>query len=238
MGKKARRGARRRRWAWGRSLMLVFGALGAIAALAATLLLYVHLNRERMFWEWFADYEMTAFEYERDQERVFDEIQRKLHAVDRTLMFLIGPKEDGRREFIISADGRIAAFPAVMSLHDKAPAFERWIILAFRPRTKGVFSIELGGHNVRSDEIQFTARALGTRYNVDLFMPERLLDNQRAARTIATLMLDGVVGEHDLATRIGQIGLHPAADGERVSARPLAELAGLIDQIKSASASQ
>ena len=39
--------------------------------------------------------------------------------------------DDGKREFIISADGILSAFPDVIQLVDSAPNLDQWAIAAF-----------------------------------------------------------------------------------------------------------
>jgi hypothetical protein len=64
------------------------------------------------FWKWFVDNEDELFNFERDQDVVFDALSDALHLVSEQLTFEFGPKEDGRREFVISADGNRPASTA------------------------------------------------------------------------------------------------------------------------------
>ena len=57
--------------------------------------------------------EDAVSDFEKDRERVFDRLEIALHKVDSHLTFEFGPKEDGRREFTISADGIREAFPNI-----------------------------------------------------------------------------------------------------------------------------
>lgn len=71
---------------------------------------------EQSFWAWFQNNQDFLFDFEKDQERVFDRLATEMHKVNPSLTFEFGPKEDGRREFTISADGIRKAFPAVQAL--------------------------------------------------------------------------------------------------------------------------
>ena len=58
--------------------------------------------------------EPDLFEFEKNQQDVFDGLWETLHRVHPSLTFEVGPVEDGRRDFVISADGIRAAFPKSM----------------------------------------------------------------------------------------------------------------------------
>src|SRR4030095_14054404 len=89
---------------------------------------------EEDFWKWFENNEAALFDFEKDQEAVFDRLAAALHRVHPDLTFEFGPKHDNRREFVISADGIKDAFPKVISLHTAAPRLPRWTFIRFRPR--------------------------------------------------------------------------------------------------------
>src|SRR6187399_703219 len=91
-------------------------------------------SKEEKFWKWFQANEARLFDFERDQDRVFAELGPAMKKVHSNLTFEFGPKKDGQREFVISADGIKDAFPAVIALADKAPELPRWNIIKFRQR--------------------------------------------------------------------------------------------------------
>ena len=68
-------------------------------------------SKEALFWRWFQANETRLFDFEKDQDRVFNELQMQLHRIQPSLTFEFGPKEEGKREFVISADGIKDAFP-------------------------------------------------------------------------------------------------------------------------------
>jgi len=72
---------------------------------------------EADFWKWFEANHAELFDFERDQDRIFDRLAAEMHKVDHDLTFEFGPKENGKREFIISADGIVRAFPKVETLY-------------------------------------------------------------------------------------------------------------------------
>jgi hypothetical protein len=54
-------------------------------------------SSEQAFWKWFQGNEAMLFDFEKDQERVFDRLASEIHKVDPALTFEFGPKQDGRR---------------------------------------------------------------------------------------------------------------------------------------------
>lgn len=60
---------------------------------------------ESDFWTWFQQNEDEIFNFEKNQEVVFDQLAARMQKVNPSLTFEFGPKEDSKREFVISADG-------------------------------------------------------------------------------------------------------------------------------------
>src|SRR5882757_1127351 len=100
---------------------------------------------QEVFWIWFAQHQAELFDFETDQERLFDQLAIQLQKVQPNLTFEFGPKDGGKREFVISAGGIKAAFPAVVFLADVAPALDQWRVTAFRPRRTPINIVELEG---------------------------------------------------------------------------------------------
>lgn len=73
------------------------------------------------FWNWFLAQHRRLHTAEYSDDSLLDEVQDALRAVDARLAFEIGPPEPVR-EFVISADGLIDVFPAIVSLMSAAPS--------------------------------------------------------------------------------------------------------------------
>jgi len=96
--------------------------------------LFKRVSREEEFWNWFQKNEDSIFNFEKDQETIFSNLQSALHKVNQNLTFEFSRVKDNKREFVISADGLKSAFSAVESLFTSAPVLPRWIFIKFRPR--------------------------------------------------------------------------------------------------------
>jgi hypothetical protein len=191
------------------------------------------LPKEDRFWKWFQANEARLFDVESDQEKVFYDLNIALHRVHPDLTFEFGPKEEGQREFVISADGSFPAFPAVTSLADKAPPLPRWKIMKFRQR-RSPQDLTYEGLAVASGQVTFTLEADGEKAGITLFIEG--YDRRRDKRFlgIGFLFLDSFLGEHDVVTRVGFVEFKPASAASKIDKRPLSELAESFDKFMAA----
>jgi len=166
---------------------------------------------EQDFWRWFERNEPTLFDYEKDRERTFDRLISELHKVNSSLTFEFGPRRDGRREFTLSADGVLAAFPKVESLYAAAPALPRWHFLKFRQRQKPT-SISFGGVSVDSRAVKAQAEPAGQKVDLTLFVPGYSETDKQTYNAITFLFLDQTLGEYDVEMRVGGIVVRPVSE--------------------------
>lgn len=61
--------------------------------------LFSKRTKQENFWKWFQENESALFDFEKDQERVFDSLISQLHKISPHITFEFGPKENGYREF-------------------------------------------------------------------------------------------------------------------------------------------
>jgi len=62
-------------------------------------------NTGARFLEWFKTNEANLFSIDKDRERTFARVGTEMHKLSRSLTLEFGPVEEGKREFVISADG-------------------------------------------------------------------------------------------------------------------------------------
>ncbi len=185
---------------------------------------------QQEFWRWFSQHEGDLFDFETDQERIFDRLAGRLKEVDPNLTFEFGPKRNAKREFVISAGGIKRAFSAVSALVAAAPSFERWQVTAFRPRRPSLNVIEFRGKRVQPSDVQFTLLDDGQRAGIYLFIPG-YRDNDSDLKQIGYLLLDDALGEYDVETKLGLIKMFPPDASTAGERHPLSELPGLFDQL-------
>ncbi len=184
---------------------------------AITLMLFFLTGRayaspEADFWKWFQKNETSLFDFERDQERIFDQLSVEMHKVYPSLTFEFGPKQNGQREFVISADGNRAAFPKVDSLASSAPALARWKVIKFRTRREPL-DVQFNGVLVKASSVSVDIRPEGEKVALTVFIPGYLASSRQTFEGIAFLLLDQALGEFDVETRVGGIDVQaPLAD--------------------------
>jgi hypothetical protein len=197
-------------------------------ALASLLGLFVgraQASPETDFWKWFERNESALFDFERDQEKTLASAMQKVHP---QLAFEFGPKQGSRREFVISADGRRDAFPAVESLFRSAPKLPKWQFIKFRPRREPM-DIGYGGVTVRADAVTVAIERDGSKAGITVFVPGYTKAAHETYMGVAFLFLDQALGEFDVETRVGFIEV--LAPMPKSDARPLRELPQAFDAL-------
>jgi hypothetical protein len=187
-------------------------------------------SAEEKFWRWFQKHEDDLFSFERDQDHVFDLLAARLQQVHPDLTFEFGPEEDGRRDFVVSAGGIRAAFPAVHSLVAAAPPLEKWLVVPFRPRRNPDVTLSFGDHSVSASDVLVSVEQDGERLGLTVIIPGFASTPNRQYEQIGFLLLDNALGEFDVETKVGFIEFaesHPATAERIVS---LLELPIYVDQ--------
>jgi hypothetical protein len=192
-------------------------------------------SNSAVFWRWFQDHETELFNFEQDQEAVFDRLSRSLCAVHKDLTFEFGPKEDGCREFVISAGGLKDAFPAVQNLYETRPKFQRFRVTAFRPRRKVTNDVELDGLRIRAADVYYKLckDTDPRKAGIMLFLPAYSTADTRFGQ-IAYLLLDEALGEYDVEMKVGGIQLQPHESKEFAGSHPIQGLGDAFDTIMKA----
>lgn len=207
--------------------LLRFAALFALTAVSVA----AAETRESAFWNWFVKHEARVFAFEKDQERVFDELAAELAKVHPDLSFEFSSiRADRRRQFVISASGLKQAFPAVETLAAAAPKLDRWIVVKFRPRRDPPSDLDFGGKTIRAADVHFMLLpdSRPGKVGIALFI-DGYRDSQPVYRQIGYLMLDEALGEYDVETKVGGILMQGREVPEFAQARPLTTLAREFD---------
>ena len=160
---------------------------------------------EEGFWQWFEQNSNRLFAFEADRDRVFRDLKAALHKVHKGLTFELGPVQDGKREFIVSADGIRERFPAVQNLVAAAPPLPQWMVIPFRPPKDIGGVIEYEGHRVGSEDVWFRSEADGDRIGLTLYVRGLTEENKRSVGGATFILLDSALGEFAVETRVGFI---------------------------------
>jgi hypothetical protein len=192
---------------------------------------------EEKFWRWFEKNEDRIFAFEADQERVFDEVASQMRVVNSSLTFEFGPVRDGRREFVISADGDKKAFPAVQSLYSCAPSLAKWIFVKFRPRRQAM-DLAYKGLKITAASVKvlIAKDPKPGKLGLIVLFPGFEIERERDYKFAAFLILDGALGEFDVEMRVGYVGVGSLDHPEVNQAFSLADLPAAFDRCLAANA--
>lgn len=193
------------------------------------------------FWKWFVKNQnpflfITSVSPQ-EKDRMLNEFLEKLHAFDENLYFEMGGHPDDQKvELIITAEGNVEAFPSVEFLVGRAPEFESWEVIAFKPPMGTGFTTEYGGYTFDPEKIIFipmknpnNPQAVG----IKVCYPE-YNEAERATFINATyIMLDVMLGEKSCAEDIDF--LDAVQTPENISDYPfrsLSSISAYIEMVK------
>lgn len=185
---------------------------------------------EQSFWQWFSKNQDRLFYFEKNQEAIFDELAAEMHKVNKSLTFEFGPDKNGKREFVISADGIKDAFPFVELLYDSSPKSDRWIFIKFRPRRPPM--------DINYRDLKITAASVHVllakdqnqeKLAVIVLFPSYEEAKDKDYRGVAFLLLDQALGEFDTETKVGYIGVGSTDHPQIKSSYSLKELPSAFD---------
>ncbi|CAH0346008.1 hypothetical protein [Bacillus sp. CECT 9360] len=184
------------------------------------------------FWNWFEQNSQDYFHFkEENYNSLFNKLDKQLSKIHRDLTFEFSADLiDGKREFIISADGILAAFPDVIKLVKEAPMHEHFKITAFRQRGDAA-SIEYDDITLEPDDIFFTFTRNSDTIDIFLYINgytnDEDIDHEQWDEA-ALILLDTIAGEYDVATKIGDIDILPYEEINNL--RPISDLPSLLDE--------
>lgn len=192
-------------------------------------------SKEKEFWVWFSKNEKEIFTFEQDQEEVLDSISDKLSVYQDGLVFEISQVTDGRREFIISADGISDLFPTVEALAQAAPKFDRWAIIPFRPRMNDYtkFKLEYAGKDLDPSKIWIYCRIQEGNFDLIVYHPEYSEEERDVFVSASYILLDMAIGEYDVVKGIRYIDHQRVPENPvEVGLKPFSELRSIFDTYK------
>ena len=190
-----------------------------------------HRDPVEDFWRWFRDHETQLLAVRTGGEPIADELARVLHRVDSTLTWEFGPAVSGPREFVVSAGGIRAGFPSVERVVAAAPALSRWRVVKFRPRRPDVTLVRVDGVELDARNVVFVAEPDGARVALTIAVPNYRVTPTKAYEQAVYLLLDGMLGEYTVETRVGGIAIIAASDRRAAQWLPLTDVAKAVDAV-------
>ena len=90
-------------------------------------------DRIRAFWQWFVDHQPEFRRLSKPDEPFWDVELEQIKQVDGRLWIELSASDAAIREFIVTAEGHVEAFPIVEALVNLAPKIEHWDFKALKP---------------------------------------------------------------------------------------------------------
>mgnify|MGYP001594626882 CR=1 FL=1 len=187
-------------------------------------------DRAATFWKWFTETAETL-RAESDLRKTMERITGELAKAYQGVLAEIGSDGDDRL-LVLSADGIKDLFPAVQELYAARPIVKGWTIVAFRQPAKPgapTLTIEMGDQKIEPAQLKFVATPAGAKLDLEVYIPGFTTNEEMGQ--IGFVILDHVLGEYDMETKVGGIRFAALAEAP-AAARPLAELPALIDALK------
>ncbi len=187
---------------------------------------------EERFWDWFSKNEMMVSQIENDPEGVMDKLHKAIGKVQEGLTAEIGREVNGKREFVISADGIKERIPAVEKLYDAAPDNPRWVFFKFRQRTgTGNLRFRMGELELGPENFEVAMDPDGDKTGFTVFIKSFDQDLLNAYAQAAFIMLDHAIGEYDMMTKVGAIEFEPFETPSQTPRYSLEELSAEFDKV-------
>ena len=190
-------------------------------------------SKEEKFWNWFEKNQNTyhsEIENLEVREKIFDELSKNLKKVNEDLVFEFSPLQlNNIREFTISAEGIKEIFPIVENLIAKAPKLKNWKFNAFRQRIPGDdFEIQYGDLKIGYSDIYYRSENDNGKLGVELNIKN--YNGKGQTQNAVYILLDGLIGEYDVTTKIGWIEWVKLNESEIENLKPITELRNEIDK--------
>ncbi|MEZ5923448.1 MAG: hypothetical protein R3D57_03600 [Hyphomicrobiaceae bacterium] len=198
---------------------------------------------ECQFWCWFASNAQRlrhALSEAQEPDEIFpvvESIRQQLQLYDHRLHPVIGLGEDDQPELIITAEGDAHAFRSVFELMKAAPKLDDWRVIPLKPRMgscDGFRSIEIDGAELNIDETRFVMATSGARIELAILVVDHTDDQAESYRFMALALVECLIGERDLATRIECLDVVRLSDFERVTGHdgwPIRDLAAALPPV-------
>ncbi len=187
----------------------------------------------KAFWTWFKANAGRIHDFEKDQKAVFAELTEKLSTIEPRLAFEFGPVRDGVREFTISANGIYKFIPLVKGLVAGAGEVKGFKVQAFRQRKSPDLEVEFKGVKLSPANVYFAHRPAGPdKIDILLHIKDLGPNDKEAIAEPTFLLLDAVLGEYDVMTRIRLINFAPLTDPNEKGLKPLKDLPAVVDALK------
>lgn len=168
-------------------------------------------KKVKKFWEWFLTKENELFDFKQNQESLFNDLQFHLDSIHNHLGFVFNEElTNGKREFIISANGDRNMIPYVETIFEDAPELDRWIMKKYKPRMEGISKFEIDNLTINPEDINFILFAEEKKIHAVFYVKGYEDEGKKSIlRAGLASIIDHLVGEYDAMTKISASYIEP-----------------------------
>lgn len=189
------------------------------------------------FWNWFKKNQDDYFNLDPSNmdelNRLFDILQQQLSVIHEKLVFEFSAAlNNGKREFILSADGIRNAFPDLLYLYKRSPNFDNFIIIPFKQGFVGDPQIEFNnGFTLSWDKIMFKSEKTPEGLSIDFYIKDYDESDGNFGVGLA-ILLDSYLGEYDAVMQIRHVTLHKLNPKDKKKLLEFKELKQIVENHK------
>jgi hypothetical protein len=170
-----------------------------------------------------------------NENRTVDQLSKKLTEYKEGLTFEVSTEIEGKKEFIISADGLEELFPYVQKLMTSSPDLQNWKFIAFRPKMQDYTNFKLDYAEMEFDPEKIWVKPIIDDGNFDLilYLPNFNEENKNILISGSYILLDMALGEYDVVTGIRYLDHQILPENpEQEGLLPFSELRKIFDAYK------
>jgi hypothetical protein len=159
----------------------------------------------RAFWQWFLDHQAEFKSLSNPDEPFWDIAAGQLKKVHERFWFELSNVNNGVREFVVTAEGHVEAFPVAELLVNLAPEVEGWAFVALKPPMGFTFTTRYEGIVFDPSAMWFlplesasNSQEFGMRVGIEGLQSM----DETTAHNAVLVMLDTALGERSAALDI------------------------------------
>jgi len=163
-----------------------------------------------LFWNWFSENQseflFSSGVNSKTSARFIEQLSAQLDKYNPGLFFEIGKKPyEDKMQFVITAAGNVSHFADVEFLYSKAPVFDNWEIIAFKPPMGVGFKLHYRGIELNPETIifiPFDSKEMPNAVGLHICFDQLDKTNRETLIGGTYLVLDSILGEKATALDI------------------------------------
>jgi len=196
-------------------------------------------NAEKIdkFWNWFKSNQDEYFNLNHEKmaeiEEAFQKLDNELKPLNESFAYEFSPiLKNGKREFILSADGKREDFPDLLYLFKRSPELEKWEIIPFKQGFNGDPKLEFNnGYKLSWDKVMFQSKETNEGLSIDFYIEDYDEGNEDFGMGLV-ILLDSYLGEYDAVMQIRYADMHKLNRKKAKHLKEFKDLKQVVDEYK------